>query len=330
MSIFSRFLIIGDIHWRSDNPKSRTDDYKAALTAKLRECFELASQHGVDAILHTGDTFDSPNVALSTIADLALLLRDSPVPIFGIAGNHDLPGGNPDTISRTPLGVLFRFGIIQPLHTPMDDYVFNGHVVLRGAPFSHITDVDPSYYASPDEHRTHRRTEVRITHGMLTPKPVPGRHTLFSEIAEAEHMPDVIVNGHYHLGTGIQWAGDTLIINPGALCRASADVREIDRTVQVALLEVPANGKPRAKLIPLKSARPGHEVLSREHLVAQAERETRRNEFLDLLSGQQREAVDLTAVVDEVAQAEGVSENVRIGALRRISKAMEALATRSG
>lgn len=325
MSIFSRFLIIGDFHWRSDNPKSRTDDYKAALTAKLRECFELASQHGVDAILHTGDTFDSPNVALSTVADLMLLLRESPVPIYGIAGNHDEFGANIDTLWRTPLGMLFRLGIIKPLMQP--DYIRIGDATVTGSHFCYQTDTDIRYYGINSRME---RPVVHITHGMLTPDPVPGRHTLFSEIAEAEHMPDVIVNGHYHLGTGIQWAGDTLIINPGALCRASADVREIDRQVQVALLEVPADGKPRAVLIPLKSARPGAEVLSREHLVAQAERETRRSDFLDLLAGQQREAVDLTAVVDEVAQAEQVPERVRIGALSRIAKAMEELAARAG
>ena len=61
-----------------------------------------------------------------------------------------------------------------------------------------------------------------------------------------------------------------LFINPGALCRLSAHVAEIERPVQVALLTV-ENGQAAAELIPLKSARPGREILSREHIEAAAE-----------------------------------------------------------
>src|SRR5690606_41186291 len=80
--------------------------------------------------------------------------------------------------------------------------------------------------------------------------------------------PHVLINGHYHLGTGIKRAGRTLVINPGALARLSAAVEEIERPVQVALLEIDG-ARYDAQLITLQSRSEEHtsELQSRENLV---------------------------------------------------------------
>ena len=86
------------------------------------------------------------------------------------------------------------------------------------------------------------------------------RQTLISEVKTSAQ---VIISGHEHTGFGIvkRERGGVLFINPGALCRLSAHVAEIERPVQVALLTV-KDGQATAELIPLKSARPAHEILS--------------------------------------------------------------------
>lgn len=324
-----RALIIGDLHWRAENPIARTDHYQAALAEKLLECWELAERHRVDAIIQTGDVFDSPTVALTTIADLMHVFNEAPVSIYTIPGNHDLFGANPETLHRTPLGFLFKLNWTVKNVSGITYTLGSAFPMISGCGYNFATDVDKSQYGVSMD-APGRGPRIHITHGMLLDSPPPSpevRWTSLEEVAALPNAPDVLINGHDHIGFGIRKVGKTLFINPGALCRLSADVREIDRTVQVALLEIPNNGEPTAKLIPLQSARPGSEVLSRDHLIAEAERQMRRAEFLDLLAGRERQALDLTAMVDEVARADGVGESVRTGALQRLSQAMEALAT---
>lgn len=84
-----------------------------------------------------------------------------------------------------------------------------------------------------------------------------------------------------------------------------------------------------ATLIPLKTAQPGHEVLSRDHLEAQADREAKMAQFLGLLA-QEGEAkfLDIQAIVEGIAKAENLPRDVVDEALRRIAAAREALGGR--
>jgi exonuclease SbcD len=150
------------------------------------------------------------------------------------------------------------------------------------------------------------------------------RHTLISEVKTSAQ---VIISGHEHTGFGVvrRESDGILFINPGALCRLSAHVAEIERTIQVALLTV-ENGQATAELIPLKSARPGHEVLSREHIEAAAERESRIEEFLKLLASEgEAKFLEVREIVEDIAARENLPEAIKAEALRRIGEARERL-----
>lgn len=325
-----RALIIGDLHWRAENPIGRVDNYQEALTRKLRDCWDIARAYQVDAILQTGDLFDSPDVAQTTMDDLWDILEEAPAPIYTVPGNHDLYGSNPETLYRTPLGHLFRRRVVRnAVRGPyVDD---SGSVAITGHGYDFSTDIDKSQYGLSVE-IPERYVTIHVTHGMLLDGPPPSpnmRWTSLEEAAALPNAPDVLINGHDHIGFGIRKVGKTLFINPGALCRLKADLREIDRPVQVALLEIDDDGEIRAQLIRLKSARPGDEVLSRDHLIAEIERQERREQFVAHLSAEMQEALDVSAMVDEIARAEGVDESVRQGALRRIAQALEELSGRT-
>lgn len=314
-------LIIGDVHYRATNPVARKDDFKAAIDAKLRECWQLAREHHVDAIIQTGDLFHSPGIVYSTLADLIHVLREAPAPIYTVPGNHDLFASHPESLYRTPLGFLFQLGIV---HNAEYGGRFPG-VKISGRGYDASTDTALYPYSDWLPEYDLFNVHVHITHGMLVNQPVPGRHTLVSDLIGLPNAAEVIVNGHYHLGTGIRRVGRTLVINPGALCRLSAHVEEMERTVQVALLTVDGD-KYDAELIPLRSARPGEEVLSREHLVAEAERELRREEFLELLASEQaQKALDIVEMVRSISDRQNLPDRVRDEALRRISLAQEAM-----
>lgn len=80
------------------------------------------------------------------------------------------------------------------------------------------------------------------------------------------------------------------------------------------------------KLIPLVTARPGHEVLSRQHIEAQADRDAKMSEFLGLLASEgEARFLDIQAIAEGVAKSEGLPRPVVDEALRRIAEAREAL-----
>ncbi|MGE5674637.1 MAG: metallophosphoesterase, partial [Mycobacterium leprae] len=101
-----KILYVTDTHLRGTTPRGRLDDLPTTLLAKLREVVGLAKTHQVTAILHGGDLFDRPDVAPAVALEYLRVLAEAPCPVYAIPGNHDLFGFNPETISRTMLGLF--------------------------------------------------------------------------------------------------------------------------------------------------------------------------------------------------------------------------------
>jgi exonuclease SbcD len=95
--------------------------------------------------------------------------------------------------------------------------------------------------------------------------------------------------------------------------------------VHVALLTV-EDGKCEAELIPLKCAAPGHEILSRQHLEAEAERNDRLEKFLGLLASEgESKFLEVREIVENIAAREQLPGEVKAEALKRIGEARERL-----
>lgn len=324
-------LIIGDLHWTGHQPVARTDNLRETLRAKLLECWALAKDHEVDAIIQTGDLTHTPHLTLPVLADLAVLLGLAPAPVYTIPGNHDAL--SPEAVGRTPYGFLRQLDLIKDVAEESIIIGSTPPVYLSGRAYDADVDASPEWYAArvPDETRSFAPgvVHIHVAHGMLVEAARPSRHTLVRDLAAVEHLPDVLITGHDHLGYGAKWVSSgTLCINPGALVRLTAAVEEMERTVQVALLEIERD-RIDAKLIPLQSAKPASEVLSREHLEAQAAREARREEFLELLAAETQEQVlSLEEMIRDLARRERIPAEVRDTALELIARAQEEVAAR--
>lgn len=325
-----KIIITGDWHFKGVNPKARLDNFQQSLTRKIYEVYDLARQYDAEAIIVPGDITDSPNTAWGTIAELGYILQQAPCKVLAIHGNHDIWAGNAGSKHRTPFGMLAKLGLIYDLN---EEHFGTDECFVTGQGFTVDTDtVNGSWqYDLPEYTKSMTldgRISVNVVHSMLLKNP-PGfdmRHTLIKEVKTSA---DVIIAGHEHLGFGIIHREDgVLFINPGALCRLSAHPGEIERQVQVALLTI-NDGQAKAELIPLKSALPGHEVLSREHLEQEAEREERLDKFLSLLAqeGESR-FLEVRDIVEDIATREQLSSKVKADALERIAKARETLGVR--
>lgn len=330
-----KIIIIGDIHYRGLNPKSRLDNYQEAIAAKILEVFEIARQIEASAIIQPGDLFDSPNMAWGTVSELALLLQSTPCPVLTIPGNHDIYGGNPTSKIRTPYGLFSRLGLIWDLtEEPYENEIIDGacmdfDLAITGHSFTADTDTEAGKdQFNPLPHREDwQGTSIHVVHSMLMDHS-PGfdmRHTLISQV---KTIANVIVSGHEHTGFGIVRRDDgVLFINPGALCRLTAHVSEIERQIQVAILTVDDDGQCSAELVPLQSAKPGDQVLSREHIEEAQARNQKLNEFLSLLASEgESKFLEVREIVEDIAARENIPEAVKRDALERLGRAREKVA----
>ena len=47
----NKVMFVGDIHLMDKQPKNRLDDYSLAIRTKLIECFEIAEEKKLDAVV---------------------------------------------------------------------------------------------------------------------------------------------------------------------------------------------------------------------------------------------------------------------------------------
>lgn len=129
------FGVVYDPHFSDTTPKSRKDDYQQALFDKMEFVGqELAANNGQFLIL-TGDIFHKRALSTKFMCRMVEFLRDFPVPVYGIAGNHDVYAGNVEFLNRTSLGILFASGVIRKLeHLLVHLQDFSVHI--RGFDFA--------------------------------------------------------------------------------------------------------------------------------------------------------------------------------------------------
>lgn len=318
------FICAADIHYAGQNPKARTDNYQAALTRKISEVFSLAEKKDADGILVPGDLFDSFYTTLPVVAEFASLLMESPCPIYTIAGQHDEESHNPASLRRSPYGLLVRLGFVRDVasseaeFTIIDEYDVR-FVGITGRHYDWMADKEPGYYhtraiESFDYH-------IHLAHGTLVDHHPP--FDRYTHVDALKTNADVLVVGDYHPGIGIVKKDDTLIISPGALARQKATPSDMTRPVQVAVLTVTAEGCS-AELVPLECARPGGEILSRDHIEEKDAREDRIGKFLGLLKDDSaRRFAETREIMDALALEQGIAAEVVAEALLWVARARE-------
>lgn len=337
-----KLLTIGDIHFSGTGPAAYRGNYKADILDLLAECTELAEKHECAAVLIPGDLTHSHIMSTAVLTEFIEALKKFPCPVLTVAGNHDRETTNLEDLKAAPYGLLRAAGIIRDVSE--NHYVINNHyyaVAIAGYPYRETTDVRMDDYHMPGKY-SKRFCTVSLVHGMLLPEepywaknnPDAMKFTTLKQLEEGipEKMrPNIIVCGHYHDGLSAVYVGKTLVVNYGAICRLTRGLNEINRVLQVGLITIESPGKYWAKPITLESQRPGHEVLDREELVREIERNKNRermSRYLELL-GTNRElrTRDVREVISQAVKELGLPEMVKercFARLDKVAKQMEA------
>lgn len=312
-----KFLFVGDLHLRGTNPRNRIDDYKDAVRIKLREVFSLAEQYQVKAILCPGDIWDRPEVSISVLIEFMQLFRECPVDFYTCAGNHDIHGYNLDTYDRTSLRLLaelvpkFRvFNETQVMVYP--------DVAITFSPYSGTMDREGQGYGTL---WADNQFKIHVVHGMLLDHTPP--FDRFTLIQDVQTTADLVLSGHDHHGFGIYRRADGKVFcNPGSLTRISASTGEIERPIQVALINVLDKQTFDIELIPLQSAKPGIEVLDRSKIEADTKRQYAMEEFAALIQTGSGEKIllNIDDIVETIAKKEALAPDVVKRTLDKINE----------
>lgn len=317
-----RILYFTDTHIRGNNPKNRKDDFMQSLEEKFLEIARLIREEKVDFIIHGGDLFDRPDISISVVTRFAGILKQLDKPIYIVSGNHDIFGHNPSTLDRTMLGLLKSLDFMKVISSDTS-YLLEKESVsvsLTGLPYSYNIDSVPDGYILKEK-SSDVDYSLHVVHGMLLDKPfikgIP--YTLVDDIIETK--ADITLSGHYHAGFKTIVKDGKYFINPGSIVRITNSLKEIERIPQVAIINLNKNMDIGIQMVPLKSAKPGVEVLDRTEIENSTFRSERLIEFKHSIDeALDFEKMDLNEILIEVTMTEGVSDRVKEEALKRIAR----------
>ncbi|GAF63578.1 DNA repair exonuclease [Bacillus sp. TS-2] len=316
-----KFLYFTDTHIRGTTPKNRLDDFVESLKNKIKEIIDIANEEEVDFILHGGDVFDRPDLSPNVVGQFAKLFKEANSPIYAISGNHDTFGHNPNTLSRTMLGLIDSFGLMTVIHPHQPILIEKDglKVQLSGQPYHYDLDQrDPKLdYYPLNEHKAD--ILIHMVHSMLVEKALPDGipHTLIDHIWGT--TADILLTGHYHGGFGIKEREGTYICNPGAIARVNNHSSEIIRKPQIILGEL-SKDYIQLKQRVLKVAAKGEQVLDRSFLEKAVHQEQKLHQFIQQVKEQSDfQSIKMTDIIQELAAMSNVENEVKEEALRRIT-----------
>lgn len=323
-----KLLFFTDTHIKGTTPKNRKDNFYETLKRKFLEIGELSKELDVDYIFHGGDWFDRPDISPSIVREFAIIVKSFSKDVFTVAGNHDIYGHNPGTISRTMLGILEGTGVVKLIKDDEEIILRKDGISLQLTGKSYNYDIDGQDYAKYYIVKKNSAVDyaINIVHGMLLKKPFYEgiQYTLLEDIKDTE--ADITFAGHYHSGFGVKRINDKYFINPGSVVRVSNSVGEIERKPKVVYIELKDDIEIRE--IELKSALPGEEVLDREELEKAKDRSLRLHQFYQgITQAIEYKKIDIASIVEDIASNNELSKEVKEEALRRIAIAQESFAT---
>lgn len=316
-----KLLYLTDTHITGHNPRYRLDCFPDTLRMKLQEVADIAVAHRVTAILHGGDLFDLPVPEFPIVSDCMRILMSPGLPIYAIAGNHDMYAYSPATLDRTMIGLLHNLGLIRLLQTGQRVYLKDDEVrvQLTGTHFHHAMDRrDPTLDYCVE--KVDCNYAVHVAHGMLLNSPFfeGTPHTMIADVAPLTQA-DVTLGSHAHFGYPEVKMDGKVFINPGSLVRLSGQPPDVARTPQVVILEF-GSDRLGFQYVPLRSARPGSEIVDAASASRSEEMTCHSHSSRKTRPNEEGSSSRIKGIVYNVCREHTISESVRDEALRLIDK----------
>ena len=198
-------LVIGDVHICERNPICRADDIRKTQIAKMDAIAAIANEKKAPLFI-VGDLYDRWQVGFRLVHEVNThLLAPVKLGVYGIAGNHDLPGHNINRMGDSPL-------VLAPISWVWDGLWCNE----LSAAYSHY-GVD----------LCEEPADVAFEHRMVfLDNPIDGYNGKQYDVRWLINQPlysnkRLIFTGHAHKGFCFKNADGRMWVNTGPIMRTS-------------------------------------------------------------------------------------------------------------
>lgn len=318
-----------DTHCRSQNPVYRKDDFKSSIMAKFNDVHRILEQNHVDALLHGGDMFDTPNVSNSTWVYFASKFQEFGVPIYALAGNHDMEGHNVITLPSTPIYYMSKLGVIDLIVDNKDNPVIikkNGvSVQITGKSFHGLMD---KKFKEEDYVVTNKKADyaIHMVHGNLLDKPIIelAHYTLVEEVKHT--LADLTLSGHYHMGFPLTTIEEDGMIkyfyNPGGFVRKTK--KEMLRKPVFTLIYISEEGI-HIEDIPLTSAKDTADILDIESIEKKKNQEEELTSLIEEIRSKSNitKKISLKDMLNDIGSQQNIEQPIKDKAMEFIMAAKE-------
>jgi DNA repair exonuclease SbcCD nuclease subunit len=278
-----KILGMTDTHIMSRNPRARTDHLPTAIFRKLDEVIEIVTERGVGVVIIAGDVFDYPYQSYKTLLKAHFRfvhmesLMQPPAYILAVFGQHDLYFQRlEEATQKTALGALSTLGSVKILGTNPLRYSHLENFKKQNIHFYGL-----SYGQPIPKIKNSMATNVLVAHKMIAPRKPWGTAKEGKDYESPEKLYDknwfdFVLCGDWHGQFLWRSKADTHIVNPGALARKTGGKEDYDRHPTVVLWTTETND---IEEIPLETAKPSEEVLTREHIDSAVKHTKKMREF---------------------------------------------------
>ena len=320
----NKVMFVGDIHLMDKQPKNRLDDYSLAIRTKLIECFEIAEERKLDAVVLLGDLFEVCEVGALLRNQTLNILNGGPngnkpwsFPIYICVGNHDLDSSS--NLEKTALGTLISAGcLVKTDYSPS-----------LGISFAH-------YHPSLDRDikaglLTTSSAIIWVCHASISNKLDRfGEYTFLFEDTPLHPNTSLVISGHIHHEMKQTRSDGKRFINPGAISRYSASRDNLEKDIEILILDYTLDGEIlNEEYIKLKSAKPASEVFKLEEMKAAKDLKKDTLEFKIKVANMRTHSWQFTTLDDKLsalkvmAEQSDISEeitNIVIDAVRKVNE----------
>lgn len=216
-------VFVGDPHLHAGQLRCRRDVYPETCLAKLDQVYDLAEEHRARAVVLLGDVFhqrDQPIAYLSQVVALFARRRAQGFRTFSLLGNHDLAYRRLDSEASSPLGVLFRAGVVEPLG---ELRVKGLDRIVRGFHFTEPLEPAPC------------SDMIACAHLFYENSLVPEESLTGDQVAELGYATWVL--GHDHAAYKIKQVGEATVRRPGSLTRGTSHTYNLQRRVAIDVVK---------------------------------------------------------------------------------------------
>jgi predicted phosphodiesterase len=208
-----RFLFFTDPHVNHINPMSRQDNYPVTILNKISKMAKVADATGCDFVLIGGDIYHQKPQTDLYKTTVIHTFAEFKVPVYTVFGNHDVYHANPETVNKSPLGVLLSSEHLRRLGA-LTFNVGGKTVLLQGQDYVlNPTLPEPALEADYKMLCGHAFVINSLTS-------ITKEESFLQDDVKASKW-DCLLMGHDHVPYPVVDLDGKLIVRPGALSRGT-------------------------------------------------------------------------------------------------------------